>query len=173
MTEGSRSVENEYFGHVDDQLVNSLLSGKTFPETLESYLKDGRKAEPDDSPETTWQKIEFIQNHSIVVDSQDQRNALDGGYYDTLGQSVDGSLQLKDKDDVSFNKGDELVVKSEVGSELIASGVAELREQIYVRPLNDYEDHARHVYDRLNSLAAKAVVLTRGNSRTTRSIQFE
>ncbi len=49
--EAASSDEN-FFGRIDNDLVTKLLENKVTPETLESYLRDGERANEQDPPAT-------------------------------------------------------------------------------------------------------------------------
>ncbi|WP_164102290.1 coiled-coil domain-containing protein [Candidatus Laterigemmans baculatus] len=138
VAEGSQSDEDAIFGRVNEELVNSLLGNRVLPKTLQSYLRDGTRAQPDDPPATRWVKVEFTKNYEITVDGQDQRSASDGGAFDSLGQAVDSRLQRTEGDAVSFSAGDQLIVKQEAATTLINEGAAKLVDTYFVRPLNSY-----------------------------------
>ncbi|QDV67214.1 hypothetical protein Poly24_09070 [Rosistilla carotiformis] len=159
--EASRKRDEAIFGDADEAFLNAALAGKVPPDVLQAYLKDGKQAQADDPPEAKWRKIKLLKDHSIIVDGSGQRTATEGSYFDLLGQAVDSRLQLADGDEVQFKAGTELVFKYEEATELISSGVAELIDEIYVRPLNDYDEIERHVFERLDVLAEKVVILNR------------
>ncbi|QDV11266.1 hypothetical protein CA51_11280 [Rosistilla oblonga] len=159
--EASRKRDEAIFGDADEEFLNAALAGKIPAEVLQSYLKDGKQAQSDDPPEAKWRKIKLLKDHSVIVDGSGQRTATEGSYFDLLGQAVDSRLQLADGDEVQFKAGTELVFKYEEATELISTGVAELIDEIYVRPLNDYDEIERHVFERLDVLAEKVVVLNR------------
>jgi len=161
LNENTRPLPGAIFGEVDVEFINRALGPNVPTETLQRYLKDGKQAQPDDPPEARWWKIEFTQAHPITVDSKDQRSAVDSGYFDTLGQAVDARLQVEEGDEVTFKAGTEIVLKREEAQLLVESGVAKLIDEIYVRPLNDYAEIGRHVYERTESLKEKLDILTR------------
>ena len=63
-----------------------------------------------------WVKIEFLKKYEIDVDSEDERGALDGGFFDGSGRAVDSRLKHgsdpKDRS-VQFNPGEQITVKEE------------------------------------------------------------
>lgn len=158
---GSKPTPDALFGRVDENLVRRLLEGKVSPQTLDRYLRDGSRARQDDPPETLWSRVEFTTDYEIVVDSPEQRNALDGGYFDGAGQAVDSRLQRGEAGPVAFDRGDTLVVKQEAAEELIADGVARLIDTYFVRPLNDYRFGYQQILGRLDRLNEKEKVVAR------------
>lgn len=146
IADGSKPDDENLFGRVDDALVNGLLSSPEISDTTKAaYLRDG-KAGTEIPPEKRWVKIEFTENHAIVVDSPDQRSALDGSFFDGSGRAVDSRLQRGDDGKVKFKKGEQIVVKEEAAKQLIDElGVAILKNTYYVRSLNDYRYVLRKV----------------------------
>ncbi|MEZ6090651.1 MAG: hypothetical protein R3C05_22055 [Pirellulaceae bacterium] len=164
--DASRKRDDAIFGDVDQEFLQAALAGKVPDEVLQSYLKDGKQSQADDPLEAKWRKVKLIKEYTVTVDGTSQSTATEGGYFDLLGQAIDSRLQIPDEgdvklDDVKFKAGTELVLKNEEATDLISTGVAELIDEIYVRPLNDYDEIERHVFERLDLLAEKVIVLTR------------
>ncbi|MCC9603968.1 hypothetical protein LOC67_25735 [Stieleria sp. JC731] len=137
IAEGSRPSDDNALGRVDDQLVNALLKNAK-PETIQAYLRDGTREAPED-PAARWVKIKFDKKWEIDVDSEEQRGALEGGFFDNSGRAVDSRLQRSDNGKVSFAVGDTIIVKEEAARQLInQEQVASLVDTYYLRPLNDY-----------------------------------
>ncbi len=153
IAEGSASSDENFFGRIDKELVTKLLGNKVTPETLESYLRDGERAGEQDPPATRWTKIEFLKNFAIDVDSPDARGALESGFFDGTGRSVDARLQRGEDGQVKFKKGEQIVVKEEAADLLIADGSASLVFEYYLRPLNDYRYILRRIRLRITELA--------------------
>jgi hypothetical protein len=108
---GSEPADDAVFGRVDDALVKRLLAQGVSQKTIDKYLRDGGRAKPDDPPATRWVKVEFIKPHAVVVDSPEQRNVLDGGFFDGTGQAVDSRLQRGEDGTARFKVADQIVVK--------------------------------------------------------------
>jgi hypothetical protein len=156
IAEGSEVTDDALFGRVDTDLLTQLMGQGLSPDTLAKYTRDGSRALPEDPPPSRWIKIEFTQTHKIAVDSPEQRGALDGGFFDGSGQAVDSRLQRGGEDgSVSFNVGEQLVLKEEAANELIDAGVAKLVDNYYVRPLNDYRMVLRRLRLRLETLGIR------------------
>lgn len=160
--EGSEPADDALFGRVDTELLTQLMGQGISPETLAKYTRDGSRALPEDPPASRWIKIEFTQTHKIAVDSPEQRGALDGGFFDGSGQAVDSRLQRGGEDgSVTFNAGEQLVLKEEAANELIDSGVAKLVDNYYIRPLNDYRMVLRRLRLRLEAVGIRRQQLER------------
>jgi hypothetical protein len=156
---GSKRSNEAEFGRMDPEAISQLFgipldlveryekdpsSFKDGPELrkaqlLRSYLRDGTRAPENEIAENVWLRIEFLKEHTIDVDSKEERNASDGGYFDSSGRTVDARLKRpSDKGPVPFTAGQQVVFAKKPAEELIASGVAKLIEPIFVRPVNDY-----------------------------------
>lgn len=149
------------FGEINSELVRSLLASSIPPQALEEYLRDGTSVLPDDRPETRWMRVEFTKKYELTVDAMEQRSAIDGGFFDGLGQAVDSRLQRADGDVVSFDVGDQLVVKSEAGQLLVGEGVVQVIDEYFVRPLNSYRLVLKSMRQQIDYLNSQAVNLRR------------
>jgi hypothetical protein len=149
IVEGSVPTDAELFGRVDQDLVNRLLGNRVSSETLDAYLRDGSQANANDPPESRWVKVEFTKPYTVDVDSTDQRGALDGGFFDSVGRAVDSRLQGGDDGNLTFAAGEQLVVKEEAAEQLLQDGVAKRIDTYFVRPLNDYRFALRRLQNRI------------------------
>ncbi|MEM6363725.1 MAG: hypothetical protein AAF745_04815 [Planctomycetota bacterium] len=159
IAEGSTPDDNNLFGRMDEQLIRRLMGTGLPPEELARYLEDGRRSQPDDPPLTRWVKVQFTKNHSIVVDSPDQRDALSGGFFDGSGRAVDSRLQTGNGGEVTFKRDQELIVKEEAANVLLDEGVARLIDTYYLRPLNDYRFVLRRIRLRIAELRQRQTEL--------------
>jgi creatinine amidohydrolase/Fe(II)-dependent formamide hydrolase-like protein len=156
---GSVEDDDQIFGRPDEDLIRQLLGNNVPQKTIDDYLRDGTRARPDDPISTLWVKIRFTKKVDVTVDSQDQRSASDGGFFDALGQAVDSRLQRTESDSVSFDVGDQLIVKKEWADEKIQQGEAELIDEYFVRPLNSYRLVLRSLREHINDLNRQAANL--------------
>jgi hypothetical protein len=118
---------------------------------LRSYVLDGQTAPQGTQPEEIWQHIKFLKDYSIDVDSLDNKSALEGGYFDVAGRTVDGRLKGEaDKATVTFRVDSEVVFANEPAETLVKNGTAQLIKYIYVRPLTDYAASFRDIQLRDN-----------------------
>lgn len=157
---GSEVADDALFGRVDDELVKRLLSKGVSQPTIDKYLRDGARANPNDPPSTRWVKIEFTKPHSIVVDSPEKRAVLDGGFFDGTGQAVDSRLQRGGEDgSAKFKVGDQVTVNEEAANELEKLGVAKKLDTYYVRELNDYRFVLRRIRLRISELTIRQAEL--------------
>ncbi len=161
IAEGSVEDDDQIFGRVDDQLVQALMGSNVSPETLAAYLRDGSRGRDDDAPATKWEKIEFTKKYELTVDAMEQRDAKDGGFFDNLGQAVDARLQRAEGDVVTFEEGDQLVVKAEAAEALVSEGVARRIDTYFVRPLNSYKYAMRAIRLQINYLTEQTADLQR------------
>jgi hypothetical protein len=182
---GSRSSPEELFGHMDPEATAKLLgidpsladpnvvitpANAAQVARLQVYLRDGKQATDDAAPESVWLKIEFVQEHTIDVDSQEERIAEEGGYFDMSGRTVDSRLKRgKEASSVKFSAGDQRVFLREEGEALIKQGVAKLIERYYVRPLNDYHHAFRNSRQSILATLSEAEYLKRELALTERT----
>ena len=153
----SEQTEDNFFGRIDEELIDQLFGNRVSPETLQSYKEDGRRASDQDPPLSRWWLIEFTKNHSIEVDST-RRTTLEGeGFFDNFGQAIDSRLRRGEP--VDFKAGEQVLVKEEAAKELIGEGVAEQRDSFYLRPLNDYRYILRRIRLRIGELANRKTEL--------------
>jgi len=154
--EGSKTDDNAIFGRMDSNELSTLLridpalataepSGLNAKDAiksrvLQSYLNDGGRPPEGTPPEQVYVRVEFLKDHTIEVDAQDQRNATEGGYFDLSGRSVDARLKRgEDGAKVAFKAEDKIVFDSTTADELVKQGFVKVLAPVYVRPLNDYE----------------------------------
>ena len=152
---GSKPSREEIFGRMDPQRIAALLklpldllekqpSEMTIEElvqadVLRSYILDGQRAPDLTPPSKTWLRIRFVNETSFEVDSGETRNAIEGGYFDRSGRTVDARLKRgPGKERVTFRPDQEAIFPFERANQLIDSGDAQLLEPIFVRELNDY-----------------------------------
>ncbi len=171
------------FGTMDPDMISQMLginkelltkspSEMTLEESqqaaiLRSYVFDGQRAPEGTLPENIWLKIRFLQDHAIEVDSAETRVAVEGGYFDGSGRTVDSRLKrAPDQGTVTIRTGDVLVFVREEADRLIKSGVAELIEPVFVRTLNDYAFSFKQLQLRINKAEQDIETTTREIERT-------
>lgn len=145
---GAAPTEDELFGRIDAEKIAAQYASLPATEqaaVVDSYTRDGKAANDNDPPEVVWELVEFLKDHQFDVDSQQESTALDGGYFDDLGRSIDGRLKRpgENNTNVKFAAGDQLVLLSTNAVELITNGVAKVIKRYYIRQLNDYDDAFR------------------------------
>jgi hypothetical protein len=145
---GSAPSEDELFGRVDAEKIKAQYA--SLPEAeqalvVDSYIRDGQAANENDPPEVVWELVEFLKEYQFDVDSQQESTALDGGYFDDSGRSIDGRLKRPGENNtmVKFAAGDQLLLFSANAVDLITNGTAKVIKRYYVRQLNDYDDSFR------------------------------
>lgn len=145
---GSAPSEDELFGRIDAEKIKGQYASLPATEqaaVVDSYIRDGQAANDNDPPEVVWELVEFLKDYQFDVDSQQESTALEGGYYDDLGRSIDGRLKRpgENNTNVKFAAGDQLVILSAEATKLISAGTAKVIKRYYVRQLNDYDDGFR------------------------------
>ena len=160
VAEGSVPDDNNVFGRVDEDLINTILAN-TSEETRENYLRDGSRSRADDPPLSQWVKVEFLKPYTITVDSLDERGALVEGFFDGSGRAADSRLKVggDSKGEVKLAKGELLLVKKEAADAMRAEGVARLVDEYYLRPLNDYRFVLRRMRLRIADLQNRSKIL--------------
>ncbi len=178
---GSQPDENNMFGRVDTDLLQTLFGNRLSAETLDAYLKDGQRAAEgativqgpgDDGAAadpslqarneqlTLWSKIKFTKPYSETVDSSEQREAKEGGFFE-MGYAVDSRLKRIEGPVVKFSVGDEVFVAAEVATELRDEGVADILGNYNVRELNDYRFVLRRTELRIDEVQDLIAELTK------------
>ncbi len=182
----SKPSESEIYGRMAPETISRLLNmplsvlekspaEMTAEEAynasvLQSYLLDGQRAPEGTLPEAIWLRIKFVQEHTVAVDSEEVRNALEGGYFDISGRTVDARLKRgKDQSSIQFKAGSQIVYAREPAEDLIKAGVAQLIEPIYVRPLNDYAYLFKQTQLRINKATQDIELTQREIARTTQT----
>lgn len=176
---GSKEDENSIFGRMDrDELARMLgidpsladaiptslnLRDSIKARVLQSYINDGGRPPEGTPPEQVYVRIEFIKDHTIEVDAQEQRTATEGGFYDLSGRSVDSRLKRGGEEGakVSFKTGDTIVLDTVSAEDLIKQGIAKSLAPVYVRPLNDYEYAFREVRRQITAALQDAKLIER------------
>ncbi|MEM9826817.1 MAG: hypothetical protein AAF958_09520 [Planctomycetota bacterium] len=139
LAEGSKRSEENYLGRVDSELVKRLFGQNVPATTLEQYLQDGRQLRDDDPPATRWIEVELDQPYPIEVDDTELNQPIsDGRPFDAVGRAIDVRLKRAEGGEITFKKGERLLLKQEFADKLLEEGVARKINAFYFRPLNDY-----------------------------------
>lgn len=175
LAEGSSPTDDNILGRIDDELVRRTLGNRVTPATLKEYLEDGRRSQPDDPPSSRWMLVEFVNPFQIDVDDVKLNAPISsGGFFDGIGRALDVRLKRSGGDGtVSFEKGDQILLKQEAADPLIDDGTAKLIDRFYLRPLNDYRFILRRIQLEVNELRSRveelqfeATVLKKSIDRT-------
>jgi cell division protein FtsB len=176
--EGSKTEENAIFGRMDLNELASLLqidpalataepTGLSVKDAirarvLQSYINDGARPPEGTPPEQVYVQVEFLKDHPIEVDAQEQRNATEGGFYDLSGRSVDARLKRgEDGAKVDFKQGDRIVFDSATANDLGKQDIVKPVSPVFVRQLNDYEYAFREVRRQITAALQDAVLIRR------------
>jgi hypothetical protein len=133
-----------------DAVLSSLEPSEARKATLlQSYLNDGAKAPEQAPPETVWYRVKFVKDYDISdVDAgslsaepgkESNAAAMEGGYFNSQGRTVDARLKRDSTEPVRFKIGDSYVFDTDTANDLQKNGFANIIGPVYVRPLNDYE----------------------------------
>jgi hypothetical protein len=169
--------ENPVFGKMDKQVLQRLMpptglyqqAPEQHARLIDSYERDGRRARQDDSPDNVWQKVEFIKEHTAEVDtSGDPIGAVQPSpLFDKSGRATIALLRAGKP--VTLKVRDVAVLPQEAAKQLIGLGVCSRVEDIYVRPLNDYEAAFRDLYEQWVKLQESVRQIQRDTAEVTRT----
>jgi hypothetical protein len=153
----------------DSPLVSSLIA---------DYVRNGTAATEQDVnqfPENIWRKLEFQQEHTMRVDSNNPDAGLTGVYFDPEGYAVLDAL--RQGRDVEFQENDIAVfpysheLDRRFVDGLIAAGVARNLGPYFVRDLRDYAEALHSVSDRYRSTVQAARRAERDIQALTKTIE--
>ncbi|MFN6127844.1 MAG: hypothetical protein ACK494_02970 [Planctomycetota bacterium] len=176
--QGSQEDENAIFGRMDRQELAQLLGidpsladaeptslsvrDAIKARALQAYLNDGGRPPEGTPPEQIYVRVEFLKDHTVEVDAQEQRTATEGGFYDLSGRSVDARLKRgEDGAKVSFKAGDVVILDSNSSDDLAKQGIVKSLAPVFVRPLNDYEYGFREVRRQITAALQDAKLIER------------
>ncbi len=172
------------FGEMEPAFLGQLLrkaptvDDAAHQRTLDAYLRDGKRAADSDPPEKTWIKVRFLEDHEETVDSDATLGGVTGSqdWFDR-GRSEIPLLQRGGA--AKFKKDAVGVFPQSDANDLIARGVCERIEPIYVRSLNDYEYQFRSTYlqmvqirQTIERIDRNIEQLTSSNTRTETLIAY-
>ncbi len=149
---GAKPSEEAIFGAMDEEAVRAMFAevptedGRQ-EELIESYLRDGTRAAESDAKDEVWVQVNVLKEYALDVDSKEIANATARGFFDASGRSIDLRLKRGEEGVVTLTpdmKGERIILKEEVAMPLINSGVLELVQRVYVRPLVDFEEAFAH-----------------------------
>lgn len=176
--EGSKAEDDAIFGRMDPTEIANLLGidpalAQQAPtnlaprdaikaRALQSYLNDGGRPPEGTPPEQVYVRVEFVKDHTIEVDAQEQRNAREGGFFDLSGRSVDARLKRGEEGaKVAFKAGDKIVFDTTTANDLIKQEIVKSIAPVFVRPLNDYEYAFREVRRQITAAQQDAKLIER------------
>ncbi|MFK7736786.1 MAG: hypothetical protein AB8B50_12185 [Pirellulaceae bacterium] len=163
---GSESNEEATFGRMDEEVLGELFAsvpteGGRQTALIDSYKFDGQKAKPQDPEASIWALVNILKPESFDVDSQENANATERGYFDASGRSIDIRLkreEVSEKGSVQLTpdmKDELILLKEPVARSLVDKGSAEISKRVYVRPLNDYEQSFNNHAIRMKDVAER------------------
>ncbi len=174
--QGSQPTDEAIFGRMDEETLTNLLADVPEPRRdaiLRSYLLDGQRADDSVPARARWVRVKVLKEWDIDVDSQEEAIATERGYYDKSGRSID--VRLKRGDDgrvkLTVDENKRIVLKSEVADDLIAKGIVELIEPVYVRPLIDYQEAFNHLYVRIHEVGEHISLYQRDTAEMAKANQ--
>ncbi len=124
------------------------------------YLHDGETADPDRDPaERIWKRVKFKAVHKMSVDSDTAPVALAETAYNVMGHAE--PVKLRQGEETEFVIGDEGFFDAQTADKLIAQGLCELKEVVYVRQLRDYGAYFSHIHNQILMSQDVAIVIAR------------
>lgn len=166
--------DSPVFGTIDPDFAQAFL-----PEaTRDLYLRDGKGADESDPPENVWVKVLFTEEHKLDVDSGAVLDGVEGSQ--TFFNQGLSEIPLLQRGEQATLKPGQIGVFPQVDAErLIAMGVCERQENVYVRTLNDYEYQFRSIYLRMvrlkqdiDGMQRNIAEITAANSQTETQIAY-
>jgi hypothetical protein len=137
------------------------VTEESYNRMLEGYRRDGQVAQDTDPPENVWIRVEFLQDHSIVVDAETAVPPIKSDIFDQRGYALVARLQRGGP--VEFKKGDTAIFDSETANSLLG-GIAKLAEgqpRIFRRKLNNYDNAFAALNRRFRETADAELTVTR------------
>lgn len=108
-------------------------------------------------PERIWIKVKFLKAYQVEVDSTDAA-AVDKTLFDSSGRALPLSLRQGDKS--SFKIGDFALFDPVSAAQLITDGTCDKVGEVFVRALQNYEQHFHDIDKRLKQVADNSAIYT-------------
>jgi hypothetical protein len=182
--EGSEPSNEAAFGRMDPEVIQGLFTGISDgmrEKVIDAYVRDGLRATPNDEPKSIWLQLKILASSDIDVDSTEEANATVGGYFDSIGRSVDTRLQREGKKPVTMSEemNRELIIFKEDNvtdrpliKQLLDGNKAEILQRLYVRPLNDYEEAFNRLFVRSHELGERITLVQRESAEISKANQL-
>ncbi len=169
--------DEELFGRMDEETINALFAN--VPEEngrkqalIDSYQRDGQRASDEDPPESVWYQVNVMKEFELQVDSQDEANATERGYFDFEGRSIDVRLKRGDDGTVKLAPDTKIVLVAEEAQRLIENGTVELVQRVYIRPLVDYQQAFTRLIVRSHEVSEAIALVERETAKLDKSNQL-
>ncbi len=177
---GSSSTEEEIFGHMEEETLNALfadLPDDIRARVVQQYLSDGKQATAATPQSNLWVQVQLNEAIEEDVDSSEQANVTERGYYDSTGRAIDERIKHgKGEEGPTITltpddtRGKLLVFKEEAIADL-KPGSFEEAQRINVRPLNDYEKMFNDIAIRDKELDEQIAAADRDASEIAKAIE--
>jgi hypothetical protein len=147
------------------------LTPEQYQRLIDSYLRDGKEATPNDPPENVWVEVKFVQPYEVTVDAA-TINSIDTEPFNLEGQAVFNRLRRaapgEEPAKVQFGPGEgqipTAVLDIQTADSLVAQGICEKTGQpIYRRKLSDYERRLHATSSRIAELNSRRRLLDLDN----------
>lgn len=141
--QGSSPTDEEIFGRMDEEVISEIFADLEEPlrsQVIEQYTSDGKKATQTTPQGNLWVQLQLKKEIEIDVDSGDNANATERGYYDPSGRGIDDRIKAGGPVKLTpDNTRGELVVIKEEAVESLDADAFDIAQRVNVRQLNDYE----------------------------------
>lgn len=141
--QGSSPTDEEIFGRMDEDAIAAIFADLEEPlrsKVIEQYTSDGKKATETTPQGNLWVQLQLKKDLEIDVDSGDNANATERGYYDPTGRAIDDRIKSGERIKLTpDNTRGELVVVKEEAVESLSADAFDIAQRVNVRQLNDYE----------------------------------
>ncbi|HZN35844.1 MAG TPA: hypothetical protein VFB80_18570 [Pirellulaceae bacterium] len=165
---------HEWFTGMNNQAaLETMIPGNkqdpAYQKMIQSYVRDGQRAEDTDPPENVWFEVKFLRQHVVVVDAPAAGTSLDASSdlfpFNADGQAVPERLRRRNPaGPVTFGPGpgqiQTAILDQQTAEPLVSAGIAEKIRPIYRRKLNDYEQRLHAIYLRTLDINGRVRQLT-------------
>jgi hypothetical protein len=155
---------HQAFAGLKPEEIQALFPDQAMPPevramVIDSYVRDGQRAQETDPPENVWVELRFTKPHTIAVDAP-AVNSIDSEPFNAEGLAQLERLRRADPgqepQEVEFGPGPTQintgVFDQQTAETLVAQGVAEVVQPIFRRKLTDYELKFHAIHERIVEL---------------------
>jgi hypothetical protein len=173
----------EAFAGLTEQQVRALIPNvlqidpQRHEQLVQTYLREGNEPLEADPPARRWMEIEFLAEHTEVVDSTTTQVDRDSRYFDDQGRALPPGLRAGGP--VKFVKQQKAIFPLARAEELIAAGTCRKVRDVYRRELKDYatnfhEIAVRMAYlgDRIGEVTRQTAILVEAQKKAQAQIDY-
>lgn len=155
----------EAFVSLNEQQLRAVLPNlfqiepQRYEQLIQSYLRDGKDPLESDPAARRWMEVEFLAEHTEVVDSTTTQVDRDSRYFDDQGRALPPGLRAGGP--IKFVKQQKAVFPQARAEELINAGTCKKVRDVYHRELKDYAANFHEIAVRMSYLADRIGEVTR------------